>query len=147
MKAELEQAAARREEKILKKKKTQLNAATKLLGLPKTKRTNLFRKKDSVNPKRNVKKGPTKKLTKKLSKRKLSFESSSDEDIDMKNICDDNEDDDAFDIFSKEVEVCIVCGEFGLTELWFRCTICGKWAHSECSGADSAENYICDFCT
>lgn len=52
-----------------------------------------------MNPKRNVKKGPTKKLTKKLSKRKLSFESSSDEDIDMKNICDDNEDDDAFDIF------------------------------------------------
>lgn len=32
-------------------------------------------------------------------------------------------------------------------ELWYRCTMCSKWAHFECSGYESPENYICEFCT
>lgn len=44
-------------------------------------------------------------------------------------------------------EVCEVCLEFGRdNELWFRCTICGVWVHAECSGADSAKDFICDTC-
>lgn len=67
-------------------------------------------------------------------------------DLDEKALCNDNEDDDDFDICSKDVEQCLVCGEYGFNELWFRCKLCGKWVHSVCSGADSANNYLCDFC-
>ena len=66
----------------------------------------------------------------------------------LKEICDDNEDDNTFDLFGNDVEYCLVCGEYGPTsEMWYRCVICGKWAHSECSGYDSPENYTCDFCS
>ncbi|PSN53104.1 hypothetical protein C0J52_10568 [Blattella germanica] len=35
---------------------------------------------------------------------------------------------------SIETNICIICGEFGRNqELWYRCTICAAWAHSECS--------------
>lgn len=44
-------------------------------------------------------------------------------------------------------EICFVCGEFGKNnELWFRCTVCATWAHSECTGWVSAEGYKCDLC-
>lgn len=48
---------------------------------------------------------------------------------------------------SSDEETCIICGECGKNETWFRCTICGKWAHKDCSGADNYKTYICDFCT
>jgi hypothetical protein len=25
-------------------------------------------------------------------------------------------------------------------------TICGKWAHKDCTGADTLNDYMCDFC-
>jgi hypothetical protein len=29
-------------------------------------------------------------------------------------------------------ENCIICGDYGKgRETWFRCTICGKWAHKD----------------
>ncbi|PSN29153.1 hypothetical protein C0J52_28101 [Blattella germanica] len=35
---------------------------------------------------------------------------------------------------SIDTNICIICGEFGRNqELWYRCTICAAWAHSECS--------------
>ncbi|KAK5648281.1 hypothetical protein RI129_003173 [Pyrocoelia pectoralis] len=38
---------------------------------------------------------------------------------------------------------CLICGEFGRNnEMWYRCTSCGLWAHSECTGLDSAEGYV-----
>jgi hypothetical protein len=30
--------------------------------------------------------------------------------------------------------------------LWYRCTSCGFWAHSECSGVETPKNYKCDLC-
>ena len=82
----------------------------------------------------------------KNSKRKLDFDETSSEDVDEKDLCDDSEDDDAFDWLADDTEVCLVCGEFGKNELWYRCIMCSKWVHSECSGKDSPKYYICDFC-
>lgn len=66
-------------------------------------------------------------------KRKLYFdESSEDKGIDEKMLCDNNTNDDNFDIFGENVEICIICDEYGNNnELWYRCVSCGKWAHSE----------------
>ena len=81
--------------------------------------------------------------------RQISFEEpSSEEEFDESTLCDDKESDDNIDLFSKDTEMCLVCAEFGTkTELWFRCVFCGKRAHADCSGFDSAENYTCDFCS
>lgn len=44
-------------------------------------------------------------------------------------------------VFNPEQEI-----QIGINnELWYRCIMCSKWAHSECSGYESHENYICDF--
>lgn len=44
-------------------------------------------------------------------------------------------------------DVCAFCGEFGRdNEEWFRCCSCSSWIHKECSGKDTAENFICDYC-
>lgn len=44
-------------------------------------------------------------------------------------------------------ELCLLCGEFGCdNELWFQCINFLEWVHSECSSADTADNFICDFC-
>lgn len=76
-------------------------------------------------------------------KLKLDSESSSDDDVCLKDICDDNEVDD----IDLTEDVCLVCGECGKDqEVWFRCVICGHWSHDECSGWDTAENYQCDIC-
>lgn len=66
------------------------------------------------------------------------MDSSTEEDID--------ELDDAVDLFVEDTEMCLVCGKFGSTELWYRCEICGKWTHADCSGSNTAENYKCEFC-
>ncbi|KAH9636306.1 hypothetical protein HF086_003273 [Spodoptera exigua] len=43
--------------------------------------------------------------------------------------------------------LCLVCGEFGRNnEIWYRCTSCGLWAHADCTGWDTAHNYVCDMC-
>lgn len=46
----------------------------------------------------------------------------------MKIICDENEDDDTFKITDKNVEICLVCREYGTNELWFRFKSYRKWA-------------------
>lgn len=87
--------------------------------------------------------GVTKKKKKTVKKKLILDESSSEEDVDLKDICNDNELDD-IDI---NVDVCLVCGEFGKDgEIWFRCVICSGWSHEDCSGWDSPENYKCDVC-
>jgi len=43
---------------------------------------------------------------------------------------------------------CLVCGEFGKdNELWYRCRICGFWAHCDCTGADKPTSFVCDYCS
>lgn len=59
-------------------------------------------------------------------------------DINMDDLCQDDEDGD---------NQCLVCGEFGRDkEIWYRCTSCGLWAYADCTGWDSARNYVCDMC-
>uniref|UniRef100_A0A8D9EI83 Zinc finger PHD-type domain-containing protein n=1 Tax=Cacopsylla melanoneura TaxID=428564 RepID=A0A8D9EI83_9HEMI len=42
---------------------------------------------------------------------------------------------------------CLICEEFGRDqELWYRCVSCGYWAHADCSGWESPDDYICDLC-
>lgn len=78
-------------------------------------------------------------------KKKILQESndSSASDVNTDDLCQDDEDDDAEDPGNQ----CLVCGEFGRdNEMWFRCTSCGLWAHSDCTGWDTACNYVCDLC-
>lgn len=148
----LEDKELKRKDKNVKKDIAARKAALKLLqDTTQNTKSKTSGKNTKVKVTKNTKKycGPPKKQKKKPSyNRRVKFESSSDDDMDVdeKELCDDNEDDDAFDIRSENVELCLVCGEYGFNELWFRCKQCGKWAHSECSGADSADNYVCDFC-
>lgn len=57
--------------------------------------------------------------------RRLSFSSNSHSGshVSDKDLCADN--DDSLD-FQEDIEkVCRICGEFGKSETWFRCTKCG----------------------
>ncbi|XP_041983249.1 uncharacterized protein LOC121736227 [Aricia agestis] len=78
-------------------------------------------------------------------KRKVLQESNdtSVSDVDTENLCQDDELDDADDA----ANVCLICNEFGRNnEVWYRCTSCGLWAHADCTGWESAKDYICDLC-
>lgn len=90
----------------------------------------------------------TTRKSKKTCRRNITFESSDENDEDERNLCDDDDNDDIDPIgIGDDVNVCIICDEYGKNnELWYRCTQCSKWAHAECSGQNSPENYVCDFC-
>ena len=50
-------------------------------------------------------------------------------------------------LLSASNDICIVCKDIGQSdELWYRCTSCGCWVHADCSGADTAKDYVCDYC-
>ena len=83
-------------------------------------------------------------------RRKLNVEldstSSSDEDVEreVQLLNDDSSDDDLMELSSDK---CLFCNDYGRDgEMWFRCTMCGRWAHAECSGWDKPDGYKCDFC-
>jgi len=77
-------------------------------------------------------------------KKKLYLkDSSTSGDEAIQDLCDDNSEG---EIDEFENELCILCNEFGKTEMWFRCGVCKKWAHKECTGHDDYKTYICDFC-
>ncbi|CAG9764296.1 unnamed protein product [Ceutorhynchus assimilis] len=59
-------------------------------------------------------------------------------------LCDDDElDDTEVNLGDRR----LVCDDWSKKdEYWFQCAICGKWAQELCSGVDSPECYICDFC-
>lgn len=85
-------------------------------------------------------------LTKKRYRLKkiLNSDSSSEEEVDVNQLCDDDELD---DLPSEDNEKCVICDDFSRkNELWYRCTQCSRWAHALCSGWDTPENYVCDFC-
>ena len=96
-------------------------------------------KNTNVKPKKVEKKPKLKKVE--------SKEDTEESDVDMTDVVDDDDDEQLEDFMNDENERCMYCEEFGRDrELWFRCVICGKWAHQECSGFDSAENFTCDLC-
>lgn len=89
--------------------------------------------------------------------REPTSESSHDDNSDLSNICDDDELDN-IDLSlssppfekapSKPNEICCICSERGKNnELWFCCALCSTWNHAEYTGVDTAENYVCDYCT
>ncbi|XP_046399922.1 uncharacterized protein LOC124166435 [Ischnura elegans] len=150
MKATLEEALEKRKQKDLKKSNAAKRAAAKLLKISTSKFDIGLQPKKKLRIKKEETRKPGRKTNTKRGtcRRQIDFDSSSEEDVPLNKICDDNEDDDTFDLFHDDVENCLVCGEYGPTsEMWYRCVICGKWAHSECSGYDSPENYTCDFCS
>ncbi|XP_046969743.1 uncharacterized protein LOC124537073 [Vanessa cardui] len=70
-------------------------------------------------------------------------ESTSDSEVEMTDLREDEDTDADGDCENK----CIICDDYGQhNELWYRCVLCGLWAHAECSGCDSPEGYICDLC-
>ena len=76
---------------------------------------------------------------------KTLFETDSEPDTENE-LCDDNSDDD-MPVEISQGDQCLICDEFGKDgELWYRCTVCGLWVHSECSGWDDPHNYMCDIC-
>lgn len=86
-----------------------------------------------------------KKITKKF-RRQISFtETWSEEDIDGSNLCDDDEMDDMV-VTEPSEKMFGVRRIWRYRELWFRCVICGMWAHADFSGFDTAENYTSDHC-
>lgn len=102
-------------------------------------------KDDKSRPKKVVKEKKNKHMKQKSYKRKILQESSS-ESEDEEHLCDDDSDDE-MNVDDENYNKCIICEEFGKNnELWYRCTICGLWAHAICSGWDSPDGYICDLC-
>lgn len=93
--------------------------------------------KSEHNTKLHVRRG-----VEKVKKRVLEESSSSDESIEA--ICDDRSSDEMEDVM--EDEVCIICNEFGKTEMWYQCGLCKKWAHKGCTGHEGSKPFICDFC-
>ncbi|CAH2097656.1 unnamed protein product [Euphydryas editha] len=89
------------------------------------------------------------KLARRKNKSKVSFKKciigseDSEDEVPIAQLCDDDDEDD--DIENRDI--CAICQEFGRDgEIWFRCCRCSGWIHKECSGKDSADNFMCDFC-
>jgi hypothetical protein len=115
------------------------NKTTKATKTNNKKTKNITNKKTDKGKKVNGKKGYRRKVL-----QETSSESDSDSNVIM---CDDNSDDEMDDEGNTQ-NLCTICKEFGQdNEMWYRCTICSLWTHAMCSGWDSAEGYICDFCS
>ncbi|CAH2084854.1 unnamed protein product [Euphydryas editha] len=102
-------------------------------------------KNDKSVPKKVIKDKKKKHIKQKSYKRHFLQESSS-ESEDEEHLCDDDSDDE-MNVDDEIYNKCIICEEFRKNyELWYRCTICGLWAHAICSGWVSPNGYICDLC-
>ncbi|GBP87704.1 hypothetical protein EVAR_61929_1 [Eumeta japonica] len=89
------------------------------------------------------------KIVKNKAKRRVlqDIQLTSESDSSLHNICDDDKDDDLENINETGTSTCLICTEFGRNnDIWYRCTVCGLWAHADCTGWDSAEGYVCDNC-
>lgn len=139
----LELALAKKRAKELEKENSRLKKQSKEL-LKKFGATKAIKKEKGEKTKKRTKK------TKPKCRKSLVMETDSEEDNFSINendldLCDDDELDyiPGVDI----EETCFICGEFGRDgEEWFRCTSCGLWVHSLCSGSDSPVKYVCDNC-
>jgi hypothetical protein len=83
------------------------------------------------------------------------FKSSSSEASDCEDIAfDENDESDLENIEmpsasnqNAQGDLCMICLEEGKSrEIWYRCRLCGGWAHEDCSGCDDPSRYYCDFC-
>ncbi|KAJ8868755.1 hypothetical protein PR048_030295 [Dryococelus australis] len=83
---------------------------------------------------------PTITVSKTRRGREMHSQGSSSESDAAVDICgDDNE-----PTICNTKDICILCGDEGQdNELWYRCTLCSEWAHAECTGFDSSNNYEC----
>lgn len=62
-------------------------------------------------------------------------------------LCVDDELDEVDPTPTHEDDICLICGEFGRdNEVWYRCTLCSKWAHAACSGKEKGKVNLCDYC-
>lgn len=94
------------------------------------------------------------KRKKKIMKAPSSDGSSTEDERNIKDLCQDDElDDVSIDIGLTLAEknntnnTCLFCGEFGKDkELWYRCVLCSGWVHSDCSAAETPHNFVCDYC-
>jgi hypothetical protein len=104
------------------------------------KKASIAAKDKNLMPKASKQQKPKKDVASKAKRRVLQdLNTSSESDVSLNQICDDDEDDD----FNK----CLVCDEFGRNnELWYRCTSCGLWAHANCTGWVAPKGYVCDNC-
>jgi len=92
--------------------------------------------KKSQKPKQNANKRPSKKTAR--ASRNIHKATSS-KMTDGRSVC--------RTLLSASNDICIVCKDIGQSdELWYRCTSCGCWVHADCSGADTAKDYVCDYC-
>ena len=104
----------------------------------------------SIGKKPTAKKQKGKRSQKTIAEDENSYES----EVDMKFLCQDQDIDvDMTDIVDPNAvektsaDLCSACNDVGKDgELWYRCVYCSSWSHAACTGWDSPENYICDFC-
>ncbi|KAJ8949557.1 hypothetical protein NQ318_016187 [Aromia moschata] len=144
MKATLEEKSKKREKKLKKVKQETSRKNKKIVTkIQKTRSKKNHRKpvsSDDTDTSSDEKFLAAKKK-KMYSKSTIVWSDSSDEE-NLQNLFDDSDDDNP----TAKEEKCCVCKEFGKNEMWFRCRGCGQWAHKDCSGADSADEYMCDYC-
>ncbi|KAK9710002.1 hypothetical protein QE152_g26263 [Popillia japonica] len=103
--------------------------------------------KEKKNEKEGVEKKTTKTTTKtpaqfKLKKvQKALFKSDTDSSLNEDNVCEDElEAEVGLSLGGVGKDVCFYCEDDGKdNELWYRCTSCGLWAHTLCSGWDTPE--------
>lgn len=161
-KATLEEAAEKKEERKKKKEDSSLRRAVKRdaeISKQKSRIKGCSRLKLNKSKSKLMAQASPKLV--KFHRRSLKFDSdhSSEEEM-IDNLCDDNEMDDldpmnvlgpAANAKTREMQdsdgICLLCGEFGKNnELWYRCILCSGWVHSECSAAETADDFLCDFC-
>ncbi|CAH0731024.1 unnamed protein product, partial [Brenthis ino] len=82
-------------------------------------------------------------VKKRILQEKNNTSSSSESDVEMIDLYKYTDIEENSDLENK----CVLCDDYGRNnELWYRCVICGLWAHAECTGSDTPENYMCDIC-
>jgi hypothetical protein len=76
--------------------------------------------------------------------------SSNEEAVDESLLCYDNESSENVNTLPHRKntnDTSLLCGECGHNrEFRYRCVVCSGWAHVECSSADTAVNFKCNFC-
>lgn len=145
MKVKLQEAERKRKVSLSKKKEREIRKAARLLNLEGENKSKISK----------GKKPTAKKQKGKRSKKTIAEDENSDEsEVDMKFLCQDQDIDvDMTDIVDPNAvektsaDLCSACNDVGKDgELWYRCVYCSSWSHAACTGWDSPENYICDFC-
>ena len=119
----------------IKRKTTKILTVKWALELEQEKRKSQTKK--SQKPKKNANKRPSKKTARasrnvhKATSSKMTY---------GRSVC--------CTLLSASNDIRIVCKAIGQSdELWCRCTSCGCLVHTDCSGADTAKDYVCNYCS